>query len=210
MKKTSKKSKSQKGFTLVEVMISIGLFTIIMVIGIGAILGVNVTNRKTQSMRAIIDNMSFVMEDMARSMRLGDYFVCKESEFESITLLDVGSPQTTRDGENCKSISFEPYWNFLSTDSSNQIVYYISNGAIWKKEFNNPVFDVIPITPEEINIDSEKSGFTVIGSDRTDGLQPKIRIVLAGTINLSGVSTDFNLQTTVSQRVLDVLSLPTP
>jgi type II secretory pathway pseudopilin PulG len=216
---TKKKPNLVGGFTLVEVMISIGLFTVIMVIGIGAILGVNATNKKTQAMRTIIDNMSFVMEDMARSMRLGDYFVCKDvGLIDSFDVYDLGSSsQRTQDGPDplsfgpCKSISFEPYWDFLPATYGNQVVYYISNGAIFKKEpdSNVPFDDIVnhAITPVEVNIDEEMSGFTVVGSDRSDTKQPQITIVLVGTITLSGVQTDFHMQTTVSQRVLDVTSL---
>lgn len=220
MKEKNKKLKwpkvlsEAKGFTLVEVMISIGLFTVIMVIGIGAILGVNSTNRKTQSMRAVIDNMSFVMEDMARSMRLGDYFVCVDSDAPGLIDVVLADVQITNDGpdglEPCKGISFEPYWDFRPFTYDNQITYFIDEGAIWKKDSNSNDFDaeaMQAITPVEIAIDSDKSGFIVTGSARDDGIQPRITIVLAGTITQSGVQTDFNMQTTVSQRVLDVTSL---
>lgn len=213
IKKESPDLKS--GFTLVEVMISIGLFTVIMVIGIGAILGVNITNRKTQSMRAIIDNMSFVMEDMARSMRLGEYFVCTDSA-PDLNDVVLGSQQLTQDGTDtlsfgpCRGIAFEPYWNPLVTDGGNQVAYFIDDGAIWKKDPDMDFDDMLTnaITPLEIIIDSEKSGFIVDGSAIDDGRQPKITIVLVGTITLSGVQTNFNMQTTVSQRLLDTVSIP--
>jgi prepilin-type N-terminal cleavage/methylation domain-containing protein len=211
--------KSQKGFTLVETMIAIGLFTVIMVIGITAVISVGNVNRKTQALRKVIDNMSFVMEDMARSMRLGDYFVCDESELESLNQNDVygdtgsGPGQKTADGNDCKSISFEPYWDFRPTEYENQIVYYISHdgdtgvGTIFKKEnsasFSEPM---VAITPSEINIDVDKSGFTVVGSERPPGdtRQPKITIVLVGTVTVNGYEASFNMQTTVSQRSLDI------
>lgn len=218
MKRTTVKKQYEKGFTLVEVMISIGLFTVIMVVGIGAVLGVNTTSRKTQSMRAIIDNMSFIMEDMARSMRLGNYFVCVDSG--AVTYNDVYSVSSgplTNDGPDnpsfgpCESISFEPYWEYSAADPYNQIAYYINGGAIKKKDYNNLNFasgTMVPITPPEIYIDPDKSGFIVNGSQIDDGKQPTITIILVGTVNLSGAETDFNMQTTVSQRVLDVVSIP--
>lgn len=216
MKKGLKKIKTNQGFTLVEVMISIGLFTVIMIIGIGAILGVNVTNRKTQSMRAIIDNMSFVMEDMARSMRLGDFFVCVEDGAPDLNDVILGNQQLTNDGPDqlsfgpCKGIAFEPYWDSYPTVGTNQVAYYIDSEAIWKKEPDMQFDDMLsnPITPPEIIIDPDRSGFIVEGSDINDLRQPKITIVLVGTITLSGVSTNFNMQTTVSQRLLDVVSVP--
>lgn len=202
--------KTKNGFTLVEVMISIGLFTVVMVIGIGAILGVNSTHRKTQSMRAVVDNLSFVMEDMARSMRLGDYFVCKTSTVDPIDALDVGTPPNQEDGENCKSISFEPYWNYDPNDDANQIVYFIGEangiGTIFKKtETMGWTDEMIPVTPAELNIDTERSGFWVTGAEEeTIPVQPRIKIVLVGTVRVGNVETEFNLQTTVSQRLLDI------
>ncbi len=204
--------KLKAGFTLVEVMISIGLFTIIMVIGIGAILGVNSTHRKTQSMRSVVDNLSFIMEDMARSMRLGDYFVCNEATLTSIGLADIAN-QATQDGENCKSIAFEPYWNYDPNDETNQIVYFIyepndSVGTIFKKTEEMDSYDegeLIAITPAEIDIDTEKSGFWVTGAENESiPVQPKITIVLVGTVRMGNAETEFNLQTTVSQRLLDI------
>ena len=44
--------------------------------------------------------------------------------------------------------------------------------------------------------------------DDSDLEQPLIRIVLVGTVRMAGVSTEFNLQTTVSQRILDVNIVP--
>ncbi len=203
----------ERGFTLIEVMISVGLFTVLMVIGIGAILAVSSTNRRTQAMRSIIDNLSFVMEDMARSMRLGDYFVCKDS-LNPITFSDVWGlnsdgaiGQLTQDGEDCKSIAFEPYWNFSASNPENQIIYQIGNGAILKKNEQMSFIDIMdPITPVEVNIDSARSGFTVTGSSKPadDFRQPKINIVLTGTITVNGKTSEFNMQTSVSQRSLDV------
>lgn len=206
------KLKLNPGFTLVEVMISIGLFTVVMVIGIGAILGVNSTHRKTQSMRSVVDNLSFIMEDMARSMRLGDYLVCDEDQLTPIGALEVGNPQNRENGENCKSISFEPYWNYSPNDDENQIIYFINEsngiGTIFKKTetmgWSEPM---IAITPAEIDIDTDKSGFWVTGAlKETESIptQPKVTIVLVGTVRLGNAVTEFNLETTVSQRLLDI------
>lgn len=198
------------GFTLVEMMITIGLFTVIMTIGIGAILGVNSTQRKTQGMRAVVDSLSFVMEDMARSMRLGELFYCKQG-ISAISFADVNN-QATNDGSQCPSISFEPYWDRQPVETNNQIVYYITEidgrGVIIKKDNTNTSFSTSSwsvITPPEIDIDTNRSGFYVTNSGAGDNLQPRIKIVLTGSVRLAGSETEFNMQTTVSQRLLDVL-----
>jgi prepilin-type N-terminal cleavage/methylation domain-containing protein len=45
---------NQKGFTLVEVMIAVGLFVVVMIAGVGAVLSANSSHKKTQSQRAIL------------------------------------------------------------------------------------------------------------------------------------------------------------
>jgi prepilin-type N-terminal cleavage/methylation domain-containing protein len=208
--------KTTAGFTLVEVMISIGLFTVVMVIGIGAILGVSSTHRKTQAMRTVVDNLSFLVEDMSRSMRLGGYFVCVPDPVNDFTLSVWSGVQNTSDGTDCKGISFEPYWSYIPSDYTNQVIYMMDEvdgvGTIFKKEAENTSLslnEMKPVTPAEINIDVEHSGFTVIGSDPNDApkLQPKVIIVLKGKVKVGNTENDFNLQTTVSARLLDVTSL---
>lgn len=210
------RTKNSKGFTLVEVMISIGLFTVVMVIGIGAILGVNSTHRKTQTMRSVVDNLSFVMEDMARSIRLGDTIFCTATITAPNEPLDItsvqnggGPVQSCPNGGNL--IAFEPYWNYDPNNPDNQVIYFMVEsdgiGTIFKKTAENTDWNdaFIPITPTEIDIDMTKSGFWVTGAeDETIPLQPKVTIVLTGTVRLGNASTEFNLQTTVSQRLLDI------
>lgn len=206
--------KHNRGFTLVEAMIAVGLFSVIMTIGIGAILGVNSTHRKTQSMRTAIDGLSFLMEDMARSIRLGadlycDDFVAQPNDYTDIT---VAGEQVGRDCQSANTISFEPYWQAQLSNPNNQIVYFINEdgngqGTVFKKEntvedFSEPF---LAVTSSDINIDLARSGFTVIGAeDSSDTIQPRVTIVLVGTVTLAGVETEFHMQTTVSQRLLDI------
>ncbi len=209
-----KRLNTNRGFTLVEAMIAVGLFSVIMTIGIGAILGVNATHRKTQSMRVAIDGLSFLMEDMARSMRLGADFYCQSGLVPpTLNQVATGTVQHSQDGQDCNAIVFEPYWQVELSNPENQIMYFIdedlnNNGTIYKKENTNPSFDLsdmIPVTSADINIDIARSGFTVVGAENpSDGLQPRITIVLVGTVMLSGVETEFHMQTTVSQRLLDI------
>ena len=66
---------------------------------------------------------------------------------------------------------------------------------------------MLATTSAEIDIDTDRSGFFVIGSSPNDLIQPRVRIVLVGSVRIAGSTTEFNMQTTVSQRFLDVNSL---
>lgn len=202
---------SVAGFTLIEVMISIGLFSVIMIVGITAILGVNNTYRKSRTMRSAIDNLSFIMEDMARNIRLGSNYRCLNSG--SVSLLDIEDPLDSDPATNgglCRGIALEPFWNPIRNDPGDQIIYYVDEGeeSIFKS-LEGDILTALPMNSTDLRIDASTSGFTIFGSTtNTDGEQPSVLIVLNGTVNVGGNSTAFNLQTTVSQRLLDYP--PTP
>ncbi len=122
-----------------------------------------------------------------------------------------GAGQIGHDGVNCKSIAFEPYWQPDPNTAENQVVYYITEsdgiGTVFKKENNMSFLDpMLATTSEQIHIDVDKSGFSVTGADETDPafIQPRVTIILIGTIKFGSTETTFNLQTTVSQRRLDI------
>ncbi len=193
--------KSESGFTLIEVMISIGLFTVIMIIGITAILGVNNTYRKSRTMRSAVDNLSFVMEDMARNIRLGTNYRCVMSP-EDTNPIDI---EDTLDGTNCRGIAFQPFWDPVLGDPSDQVIYYIDaeTESIFKS-LEGDLSTSDAMNSVDIKIDEEVSGFTIFGaSTNTDGEQPSVRIILSGSAVVAGNTTEFHLQTTVSQRLLD-------
>lgn len=205
--------KNKKGFTLIEVMIATALFTVIMVVGIGAVLGANDAHKRTQNIRATLDNLSFVMEEMSRSLRTGTRYHCNISSGILTDPQDCPNDYT-------RSIAFESV-NGDPTSAFDQWVYSIqpslSNPAHIEvvKKYEYPTGSgnqiTVPLTPLNVEIDPIKSGFTVTGSCPvkpvgglcTDLTQPKVVIRLSGQVLYKGQGVPFDLQTTVSQRVLD-------
>jgi type II secretory pathway pseudopilin PulG len=208
-----KNKNNEKGFTLIEAMISVGLFTVVMIIGITAILGVNNTYRKARTMRSAIDNLNFIMEDMARNIRLGHTYRCVNGPGDlDFTVID--SPQ---DGEDCDGIVFQPFWSPIPTPSTNydnKVIYYIDGeeqsifkgmqgGANFFSDQSNST--ALPMNSVDVRIDASKSYFSISGTSENDLDQPMVLIVLSGTVSVAGNETSFNLQTTVSQRSLDIM-----
>ncbi len=215
MNKNISKIENQKGFTLVEVMIAIGLFVVVMVFGIGSVLSTNTAHKKSQSQRAINDNLSFVTEDMSRNVRLGSNYRCPmdlgtifnddEYSFQVSTIDALG--QDCAVGDEGLSLSFDPMnANFDDpADTTDQMGYVIYNNAIYKTSastFDGSVHTFIRITPPEVVIDESKSGFTVIGTESTS-TQPRVIVRLSGTVNYKNITTPFDIQTTLSQRLLE-------
>ncbi len=200
--------KTNRGFTLIEVMIAVGLFVTVVIIGITAVLDTNTTYKRTQAVRSILDNLNFVVEDMARNLRLGTNYHCGNQ----------GDPSMPQDCEPLNEqgvIAFEGQGGDPA-DASDQIFYGVSaDGNIQKgkKVGGATVYDVI--TPPEIMIDTGQSGFTVIGAcpsvvvagnsscSTIDTIQPRVIIRLSGKVHYKNTDTPFSIETTVSQSQLD-------
>src|SRR3989338_10973675 len=64
------------GFTLVEMIVAVGFFTVIMLVVISGLASVSGANEKARTMRVVIDNLNFAVENMARTLRVGSDYHC--------------------------------------------------------------------------------------------------------------------------------------
>ena len=72
-----KKEKPHKqGFTLIEMLIAVSIFSIVVVMGIGALLVSGESLRKTTLTRAAMENVNIAMESMSKRMRTGSFYYC--------------------------------------------------------------------------------------------------------------------------------------
>jgi len=178
------------GFTLVEIMVAISIFSIVMVVSLGSILSVLDANKKSQTLRSVMDNLNFSLESMTRDIRFGENYHC--STGGTITLpLDCASGNSTL--------------NLKVTDGS-QIVYKLVGDGVTSgrivKTFGGTDYNV---TSSDVVIQDLK--FRVLGSlaySNGDLSQPKVIIIIKGYVGSKPTTrSSFILETTVSQRKLD-------
>jgi len=205
------------GFTLIEVMIAMAIFTVIMVIGIGAVLDTITQHHTTENIRGVMDNLNFVMEDMVRNIRLGADVHCALSTDGTYVDPTTGAitPQscygTTTSGGSNKIV-------FKDLTRKHNITYTISAAApgvpsqIFKQIDDVSSGTLVlgtaePISSDNIEMDFNLSGFTVRGAEPgtigADHSQPSVVIRLAGTIKYKTYNSKFAVQTTVTLRALD-------
>lgn len=184
------------GYTIVETMIAVSLFIVVITIGMGSLLNAHLVRGKSQSMRSIMDNLSFVMEDMSKNLRIGHDYHCIDDGIRTATV-----PHSCPSGGG--GISFK---SFLGGQWV-QWVYYISNdGKIFKSVDGAESF--VQLTPDEVFIDSISS-FSILGAEPPelppgDNQEPFVTIKLVGTITYENVVSPFSLQTSISQRMIDI------
>ena len=172
-----------KGFTLIEIIVSVAIFVIVMTIAIGAVLSAVDANRKAQSISTVINNLNIAVEGMVRDLRTGE-------NYTTIT----GCESTNA------CISFE--------DKAGRKVEYNlrtpagENGNIEKNVVGfTDEYDEGRITSDEVNI--EEAEFKLMGDGTSDGPE-RILVRLKGYAGAGKTRSDFNIQTVVTSRTLDI------
>jgi len=167
--------KSVRGFTLVEMIVAVSIFTIVVFVSVGALLAIADANRKANALRTVMDNLNFAMESMARSIRTGDDYSCSG-------------------GDNCPSGG-----NSLTfTDQNSQTVTYRYEAATKSISVQKGAGAFTNITSPEVTIDSLTFYVNGVGSD---GAQPRVVISIQGTAGIiETLKSSFSVQTTISQR----------
>jgi prepilin-type N-terminal cleavage/methylation domain-containing protein len=191
-----------RGFTLVELIVSIGIFSVVMVVALGSLLSISAGERKAETIKSVMNNLNFSIESMSRTIRTSYNYGCSTA------------------GSNCTSGG--PSLIFTSSESGNPVyTYCLSNGAALScsPTANCPLGAVcsilrsvstinsgefIPLTAPEVEVSNLT--FYVVGAPEglADNIQPKVTIAVAGLVKVNETqNSSFNLQTTVTQRLYD-------
>ena len=181
-------------------MVALSIFIVVMTISMGSIISVFDANRKSRSLKTVLNNLNLAVESMSREIRFGTKYHC---DYEDNNPIPIDSPRDcSYDDGGAESISF------LSSDGVQ--INYKRDGVpsvdsrIEKKVDNDDDYGWITVTAPEVIIN--KLTFYVLGAeDVDDDLQPRVVIVIKGYAGAGGKGqSDFTLQTTVSQRALDI------
>ena len=196
IKKQNRKS-TQKGFSLVEIMVSISIFTVIITTGMGALLSITRTYKISKDRTAVINNIHFALESMIRDIRIGDSYY--GGSF---------SPQSGfGDSYRFNDTSGNSIWNIMGAPSRGQMRYtFNSTGSSgeflnrYQNDGGSPNSFALINNLGSIEVDN--AFFRVVGSDPDDNTQASVFVYIKAEDTTRGVP--FVIQTFVSQRNLDV------
>lgn len=183
-----------RGFTLIEIVTSVAIFSIVMVIALGALLSMSESDRKAQTLKSVINNLNFSLDAMSRAMRTGVNYHC------DVTQLPVTTPRDCdQSSSGATSIAF------LSAEGQT-IRYCRGNGSTCNSSGTAVLVSkgtgfYAPLTASEVTITNLQ--FYVTGAQSAT-LQPHVVILLSGKVPVSASQTSsFDLQTSVTQRLYD-------
>lgn len=183
LKRQKNKIKRNAGFTLVELMVALGLFITVMFVAVGSLMSVVLASKKVQSISIVMDNLNFALENVTRSLRTGFTYHCGSS-------VPLNTPLDCPLGSN--------YIAFTDVNGGTSI-FRLDNKHIQRSKDSGASF--VDITAPEIEIDTLL--FVVEGSLIGDDKQPRVLIIIEGTAGVRAQEkTSFSVQTTISQRMI--------
>lgn len=182
----------KSGFTLVEIMVAVSIFTVVAVIATGAVITANNVNKKSQAIKLVVDNLNFALDSMTLKLKQGGGYYC---DSDTGNVYPVGA-----DSRNC---SGESRLAFRVEDGVGGYDYYIYLFSGNKLRFSKGIGSsasmspLVPITSDDVNISIGR--FYVFDNGLPDK-QPRALISVYGTATAGKQSSSFAIETTVSDR----------
>jgi len=218
----STRQKMQQGFTLIEMIVSVAIFSIVATITVGALLILIGTNQQLQTEQNIMTNLSFALDSMTREIRTGtNYYCVARPNYNSSGPFNEGggheslglSTQDCSEGNsspsnNLQGVSVAESGDSITGSGANRILYYYDSGdssggsgvgRIMRRVGDGPMEAIVSSGLDIVNAE-----FFVTGSAAGDNVQPTVTIVIeAQDLNDTSGKT-YEMQTTVVQRDLDI------
>jgi prepilin-type N-terminal cleavage/methylation domain-containing protein len=196
----------RRGFSLIEVLVSLSIFTIVMTISVGVLMVLIGANAQAQNTQSIMTNLTFALDSITRELRTGSDYYCGSSS---------SLPTSGANTRNCASggdaISFNEGGRSLTDNaSSRRIAIRLNNGTIERRLGNgdgdgnaNEAEDWSALTSPDIVVTN--MSFYVTGATRGDNKSPTATIYIEGIAGVEdGSEGRFHVQTTVVQQLLDI------
>jgi prepilin-type N-terminal cleavage/methylation domain-containing protein len=211
----------QRGFTLIEMIVSLAIFSFVITIAVGALLMLMSTNKQLQGEQSVMTNLSFALDSMAREIRTGTFYYCDSQPnysgttniFNSNNDLDTvlgDSYQDCRNGnqgpQQLQGLAFKEGGNSI-TINKQRILYFFdrSTGKIYRRVGTGApesiVSSGITIKNMEFFVTGSKKQ-SLGGGSNTD--QPAVTIFIEAAESSDPAAKSYYLQTTVTQRTLDI------
>lgn len=174
-----------RGFTLVEIIVSVGLFSVVMLVSTAAYLTIIMLDKEARATNELVVNLSFAVDSISRNIRTGKDYSCA----------GVGNG-------TCSQFSF--------TDSQGQRVTYLLKGAtvgqcVFAADDTTQCNSSLAVSLTDPRINVNALVFHVRGVGVSDLLEPQTIMSIRGTMpTAQGRTVQFTLQTSATQRYLEI------
>lgn len=168
------KQKKQSGFTLIELMVSVAIFTVVALMISIVFVSLAQANRRARNIKLLVDNVNFAMDSMVLELKTS-------TEFECVDLSDsCDSLEYTKLG------SLERFNNGFKFDGEKYSINQVDRDG-----------SEISLTSSQVKIEDLK--FVLVNNDQQQK-QQGVYVYVKASAQEKNTVVDFNLQTFVSAR----------
>ena len=185
-------------------LVSLALCTIIATMAVGTLLVLISGNARVVGEQTALTTLSFALDSMTREIRTGSEYYCD-------TATQVGSSavyNSATAAQNCINgdvgLSFREAGESITNGTgAKRIAYYFSNDTLWRKVGGNVAEPIVTNDVRLTNARFVVTGAAPLGTS-TDIVQPTVTILLEAQSSTTDSTKSFTLQSTVTQRSLDL------
>lgn len=180
--------RSKRGYTLLELIVSIGIFSIVMMTATSAYLTLIDLDRQARATNDIVSNLSFAVDSMSRAVRTGTSYKCNKTGTNCLT---IGSPGTSLrfTDETGRTVDYE-----LSGTQIQETVTPLTGAAFTSK-----------LTDPRITISALNFYVRGVSVESGTKIQPQVTFIIAGTMNVGKNKTvSFSVEGGATERLLEL------
>lgn len=216
------RSSSQSGFTIIEMIVSLALFSVVVTISVGALLVLIASNQRFQNEQSVMTNLSFALDSMTREIRTGTNYYCDSrsaadggpdgrkifSSNSSVNTLVSDSVRDCSAGNPSNlqfhGVAFVEGGQSIAGAADTKIAYFYDSDAqsifrrVSGEDAQSIVSSGIVITDAEFYVTSSTR------LDSGDVYQPMVTIFIEAKDSNDPTEKIYQIQTTITQRTLDL------
>ncbi|MDB5237435.1 MAG: putative Type pilus pilin [Parcubacteria group bacterium] len=180
----------RSGFTLIEMIVSVGLFAMVMLIATGAYLSLISLDRKARATNDLVTNLNFTIDTMERSLRSGSNYQSGGIGGGNSGPEGASGIAFVNDQGQTVTYTYNPY--------SHSMGQCVGTGSTCSGS------SVQQLTDPRVAITNMK--FYVRGVGSGDTLQPWVTFTVTGTLTPDSTSAPitFTIQSTAAQRAIEL------
>lgn len=218
------KKNNSKGFTLLEMIVAVGVFAVLASLSVGSLLMLMGAQKKAASLQSIQDNLRFALEAMSKDIRFGDQYYCSNNPEDTAFPLPfklvgpIYPTDCTLASGGGKLIAFQAIREGV-TGGGPVVIYrlggptvgglgggpesFCTKPCIEKAEGNYDISgtpEFFPITSKDVEIQNLIFYLTgAKGEDWKDTIEVRTTVAINAEAEVGSEISDFFLQTSVSR-----------
>jgi prepilin-type N-terminal cleavage/methylation domain-containing protein len=174
---------NQHGYTLIELIVSIAIFSVVMLLATSAYLALISYTHEARATSTLMTNLSYAVDQMSREIRTGTNYACGSG------------------GDCTGGTSFS-----FTNDQGHDVTYLLANGALARcvDQSSCSASNASPLTDAAVTISNLQFYAKGTGAYPGDKQQPYVVMAVKGSVSTGDRTISFSIETSATQRLIDL------